>query len=232
MVIKNILIDRGKSGIQDNLIGPKGVNLSKQNHLIEIGHHSNNFIGETIKLKCNEHGLFMDANIADNTSTDVLQLYPSIGIIVEDSHTNEDGVRVINKCRIFSISLSNIQNSDSEIKTIGEQIKSNNLLSSPPPPPPPVRIIKEGGEVDPPKVLSHSEYVDKWIEYIFPSGNVHKIKTRLILTNAMQRGGLLSVQHADYKLDEWTKPSEITKEVIDMVTSDPHVRKIRIEIEM
>jgi len=53
-----------------------------------------------------------------------------------------------------------------------------------------------------------------------------------ILRDAVRREATYQVQFADYDLNTWTAPCELTQNRMDMLLSDGSIRKIRLEFEL
>lgn len=63
-------------------------------------------------------------------------------------------------------------------------------------------------------------------------GIVIKLPIETILNDAIGRQAKYQVQYADYDLETWTVPVQLTKERAKELLIDGSVRKIRLEIEM
>ena len=53
-----------------------------------------------------------------------------------------------------------------------------------------------------------------------------------ILRDAVRRKATYSVQYADYDLNTWTAPVELTQNRMDKLLDDGSIRKVRLELEM
>lgn len=53
-----------------------------------------------------------------------------------------------------------------------------------------------------------------------------------ILIDAVRRKATYSVQYADYDLNTWTAPVELTQNRMDKLLDDGSIRKVRLELEM
>lgn len=53
-----------------------------------------------------------------------------------------------------------------------------------------------------------------------------------ILRDAVRRKATYSIQYADYDLNTWTTPVELTQNRMDKLLDDGSIRKIRLELEM
>lgn len=53
-----------------------------------------------------------------------------------------------------------------------------------------------------------------------------------ILKDAVRRKATYSVQYADYDLNTWTAPVELTQNRMDKLLDDGSIRKVRLELEM
>lgn len=67
-------------------------------------------------------------------------------------------------------------------------------------------------------------------------GNTVLAEVRLsmeeILRDAVRRQATYQVQFADYDLDTWTAPCQLTENRMEKLLDDGSVRKIRLELEM
>ena len=68
--------------------------------------------------------LVCNAELNDDIEVDVGNLYPAISYITEHS-LNMASCRLINKCRLISVSLGSNPNADENIKTLKEQSNKN-----------------------------------------------------------------------------------------------------------
>lgn len=59
-----------------------------------------------------------------------------------------------------------------------------------------------------------------------------KISLEEILRDAVRRKATYQVQFAEYDLNTWTAPCELTQNRMDMLLSDGSIRKIRLEFEL
>ena len=53
-----------------------------------------------------------------------------------------------------------------------------------------------------------------------------------ILRDAVKRKATYQVQFADYDLNTWTVPVELTQNRMDKLLDDCSIRKVRLELEM
>ena len=53
-----------------------------------------------------------------------------------------------------------------------------------------------------------------------------------ILRDGVRRKATYSVQYADYDLNTWTTPVELTQNRMDKLLDDGSIRKVRLELEM
>ena len=53
-----------------------------------------------------------------------------------------------------------------------------------------------------------------------------------ILRDAVRRKATYSVQYADYDLNTWTAPVDLTQNRMDKLLDDGSIRKVRLELEM
>lgn len=53
-----------------------------------------------------------------------------------------------------------------------------------------------------------------------------------ILRDAVRREATYSVQYADYDLNTWTAPVDLTQNRMDKLLDDGSIRKVRLELEM
>jgi hypothetical protein len=53
-----------------------------------------------------------------------------------------------------------------------------------------------------------------------------------ILKDAVRRKATYQVQFADYDLNTWTTPVELTQNRMDKLLNDGSIRKVRLEFEM
>ena len=53
-----------------------------------------------------------------------------------------------------------------------------------------------------------------------------------ILRDAVRRKATYSVQYADYDLNTWTAPCDLTQNRMDKLLDDGSIRKVRLELEM
>lgn len=53
-----------------------------------------------------------------------------------------------------------------------------------------------------------------------------------ILRDAVRRKATYSIQYADYDLNTWTAPVELTQNRMDKLLDDGSIRKVRLELEM
>ena len=67
-------------------------------------------------------------------------------------------------------------------------------------------------------------------------GNTVLAEVRLsmeeILRDAVRRKATYSVQYADYDLNTWTAPVDLTQNRMDKLLDDGSIRKVRLELEM
>ena len=59
-----------------------------------------------------------------------------------------------------------------------------------------------------------------------------RLSMEVILRDAVRRKATYQVQYADYDLDTWTAPVELTQNRMDKLLDDCSIRKIRLELEM
>ena len=53
-----------------------------------------------------------------------------------------------------------------------------------------------------------------------------------ILRDAVRRKATYQVQFADYDLDTWTAPCQLTENRMEKLIDDGSIRKVRLELEM
>ena len=53
-----------------------------------------------------------------------------------------------------------------------------------------------------------------------------------ILRDAVRRQATYQVQFADYDLDTWTAPCQLTENRMEKLLNDGSIRKVRLELEM
>ena len=53
-----------------------------------------------------------------------------------------------------------------------------------------------------------------------------------ILRDAVRRKATYQVQFADYDLDTWTAPCQLTENRMEKLLDDGSIRKVRLELEM
>jgi len=53
-----------------------------------------------------------------------------------------------------------------------------------------------------------------------------------ILKDAVRRKATYSVQYADYDLNTWTAPADLTHNRMDKLLDDCSIQKVRLELEM
>jgi hypothetical protein len=53
-----------------------------------------------------------------------------------------------------------------------------------------------------------------------------------ILRDAVRRQATYSVQYADYDMNTWTAPCDLTQNRMDKLLDDGSIRKVRLELEM
>ena len=53
-----------------------------------------------------------------------------------------------------------------------------------------------------------------------------------ILRDAVRKKATYSVQYADYDLNTWTAPVDLTQNRMDKLLDDGSIRKVRLELEM
>lgn len=53
-----------------------------------------------------------------------------------------------------------------------------------------------------------------------------------ILRDAVRRQATYQVQFADYDLDTWTAPCQLTENRMEKLLADGSIRKVRLELEM
>ena len=61
---------------------------------------------------------------------------------------------------------------------------------------------------------------------------VVRLSMEEILRDAVRRKATYSVQYADYDLNTWTAPVDLTQNRMDKLLDDGSIRKVRLELEM
>jgi len=59
-----------------------------------------------------------------------------------------------------------------------------------------------------------------------------RLSMEAILRDAVRRKATYQVQYADYDLNTWTAPVELTQNRMDKLLDDGSIRKVRLELEM
>ena len=61
---------------------------------------------------------------------------------------------------------------------------------------------------------------------------VVRLSMEEILRDAVRRQATYQVQFADYDLDTWTAPCQLTENRMEKLLDDGSIRKVRLELEM
>jgi hypothetical protein len=61
---------------------------------------------------------------------------------------------------------------------------------------------------------------------------VVRLSMEEILRDAVRRKATYSFQYADYDLNTWTAPVDLTQNRMDKLLDDGSIRKVRLELEM
>jgi hypothetical protein len=59
-----------------------------------------------------------------------------------------------------------------------------------------------------------------------------KLSMKDIFQEAVRREAKVAIQYADYALNEWTAPTKLTSDKVNMLINDGSIRKIYLELEM
>jgi len=120
---KGILLEKGSIDSDGIMISEDcEITLPKHPMLLKYNFDDStptSIIGEVNHLKIDKAKITADLSIYDK---EMDLLYPAIGGVIVKSHIKE-GVRVIDKFNLTSVSLCDTKNKDEEIKSIGEQQK-------------------------------------------------------------------------------------------------------------
>jgi len=126
MKYNNIIIEKGNPGLHDGVI----IDLNGTSFAKDIPVYLN-FTGRPAigfaDLRLEDGVVKADIEVKDEYCVEVVvtNLIPAVGIKVLEKDTSND--RVITKSEINQLSLSYMKNADESIKSLGEQIKNQNV---------------------------------------------------------------------------------------------------------
>lgn len=119
ILITGLLVESGRVGKSLNRLDLESISPdSIFNHIPVMNCCGGKDVLGEAKIYVTKKGLIADYNIVSNYRT----LYPAVSGVIEEHHTDEFGVKVIDKFRITEVSLCNINNDDDSIKTVEEQL--------------------------------------------------------------------------------------------------------------
>ncbi len=80
--------------------------------------------------------------------------------------------------------------------------------------------------------MDEAKINDKTPSFANPMLAEVRLSMEEILRDAVRRKATYSVQYADYDLNTWTAPVDLTQNRMDKLLDDGSIRKVRLELEM
>jgi hypothetical protein len=110
-----VVIEKGNYDSNGSVIMIDGLIIPKTGIPVTIEFQSNEVLSNANVFK--ENGVLMAEFEIDDK---FLNAYPAVGVKLLEHHIDENGINVIDKCELFSVGISPIQNADKSIPNLSD----------------------------------------------------------------------------------------------------------------